>query len=315
MSKEFTISKEYENIKAKTYLKKIIDVPHGALFKFIRNKRITLNGKKIKKDDTLVQGDIIKLWLDSIPIKDTKKNFTEAKNLGMEVIYDNPEFFALNKLPGVVVQGAQDNSESLSLHLAYLKNKWGDTQDFEYFHVHRLDKQTSGVLIIAKTRDSLRDLNALFRQRGVIKTYYCLCDGEFEEKQKTIELYLQRAPDENYEKVHISSTPHEKTKKTITHYSVEKTYTYGEDSFSLVKVQIETGFMHQIRVHMNHIGHPIIGDIMYGNSYINRKYQNSIPRQFLHAYSVEFTYNDKKHFIKAPLTKDLQDFLKYLKDS
>ena len=313
MSYELKINKEFEGTKAKNYLKKTIDVPHSALFKYLKNKRITLNGKKIKKDDVLRGGDIIKVWLDTIPLKETKKNFNKSKNLGMEVIGENEDFLVLNKLPGIVVQGAQEQSESLSLHLAYLKQKAQDFSDFEYFHVHRLDKQTSGVLVIAKTRTALRELNALFKSNKVEKTYVCLCDGEFEQTEGTIEVHLQRNPEGSKEKVSVVDTKTSQSKTTVSHYAVLEQYSYGEDVFSLVRVTIETGFMHQIRVHMKYLGHPIIGDSMYGNSYLNRKYSWGITRQFLHAKTISFTYKDEFFSIEAPINKDLVEFLSYIK--
>lgn len=312
MSYEITISKEYEGTRVKNYLKKFLDLPHSALFKFLKNKRITLNGKKIKKDDVLHQGDIIKVWLDSISLRKVQTSFAESKDLDMDILENNDDFLVLNKLPEVIVQGAQDNSKSLSLHLRYLKKKFDDSSDFEYFHVHRLDKDTSGVLVIAKKRPVLRELNSLFRNRDVVKKYLCLCDGEFLEKNGTVELYLCRAPDGSREKVYVSQQQNKDSKVTLSHYRVLKEYSHKDNILSLVEVEIKTGFMHQIRAHMKHVGHPIIGDKMYGNSYINSFYEAFLKRQFLHASSIEFSYNSQNYFIESPLTKDLDKFLKFI---
>ncbi len=311
MPYELTISKEYEGTRVKNYLKKYIDIPYSALFKYLKNKRITLNGKKIKKDDVLHQGDVVKVWLDTIPLRKPSTTFSDSKDLGMEILENNEDFLVLNKLPEVIVQGAQDSSKSLSLHLAYLKKKFEDTSDFEYFHVHRLDKDTSGVLVVAKKRPVLRELNSLFRQRDVVKKYLCLCDGEFLEKKGSVEINLARAPEGSREKVRVAQQ-HKDSRKTHSEYRVVKEYVHKDNVLSLVEVEIKTGFMHQIRVHMKHLGHPILGDKMYGNSYINTFYEAFLKRQFLHASSIEFSYGDKNYFIEAPLSKDLDKFLKFI---
>ena len=307
MSFEIRVNKEDDGVKAKGFLKRNIDVSYQSLCKLLKNKRITLNGKKIKKDAVLSEGDVIKVWSEGIGLRKKSKRFENSKDLGMDVVYESEDFFVLNKLPGVVVQGAQEKEESLSLHLAYLKNYWDDKSDFEYFHVHRIDKQTSGALVIAKNKKALRDLNELFRKRKVVKKYICLCDGLFENESGEIDICLKRNPDGSNEKVSVSSDSDKDSKRTISRYRVLKEYEYEGEDFSLVEVEIETGFMHQIRVHMKYLGHPIVGDLMYGNSYINEFVK--AKRQLLHASYLSFEYKGESHEIEVSLTKDFEEFL------
>lgn len=313
MSYEIIVSEEFDGVKPKNYLKKYIDLPYYQLFKFLKDKRITLNGKKIKDDSILREGDVIKVWLDSIKLRKNEVVFKEKQNLDIDVLYENESFMVLNKLSGVVVQGAQDNDLSLSKHLAFLKAKNNDLSDFEYFHAHRLDKETSGCLVVGKTRTALRELNEIFRGREVKKVYICLCKGAFREQKGEIELFLKRNEQGVHEKVAVFETEVQDSKRTFSSYRVIEEIDYDNETFSLVEVEIKTGFMHQIRVHMKYLGHPIIGDKMYGNSYINKIFFSKLSRQFLHASKVEFDFNGEHVKVEADLSSDLKNFIKFLK--
>lgn len=314
MTFEIKITKEYAGTSPKGFLKKKIDASYNKIFKMIKDKRLTLNGKKIKADDKLKQGDIIKCWLDDIkPRNDgTKENYVakEKENLNINTIYEDEDLLILNKEAGIIVQGAQDNKTSLSLHLEYLKNKNKDFSETQYFHIHRLDKDTSGVLVCGKNKIAIRELNEIFAKRKIIKKYICLCDGQFEKSEGTIEVNLDRNEQGIKEKMFVSK----KTgKKSISNYKVLGEYDFKDETVSMVEVEIKTGLTHQIRVHMKYLGHPIIGDKMYGNNYINQIFEKSLNRQFLHAQSLEFEYKKTKHKFVAPLTKDLNNLTKKLK--
>ena len=316
MTYEILITDEFDNVKPKNFLKKKIDLPYNTLFKFIKEKRITLNGKKIKEDSVLKTGDVIKVWLDEIKQREEKYVPQERKNINVDTIHEDENLLVLNKPAGVIVQGSQDNETSLSLHLAYLKHKNKDTTTFNYFHVHRTDKNTSGVLVCAKNRTTLRDLNESFRERSVVKKYICLCEGTFDQEQGEIEVDLQRNNQDAREKVSVSkgnTANAEWIKNSHSLYKVLEEYEYNGIVFSLVEVEIKTGVMHQIRVHMKHIGHPILGDTMYGKSTLNRELNSIISRQFLHAKEIGFTLYKKEYYFEAPLLEDLSVCLSHMK--
>ncbi|NQZ84194.1 MAG: RluA family pseudouridine synthase [Nanoarchaeales archaeon] len=315
MAFEITITKDYEGVSPKGYIKKMIDVPFTKVHRLIKEKRLTINGKKIKGEVKLKTGDVLKCWLDDIELRSANQTVNteenqEAKNLGIDTIYEDQNLLILNKQAGVVVQGAQDNDTSLSLHLQYLKNKKGDIKDFNYFHVHRLDKDTSGVLVCAKNQITLRELNKIFAERKVTKKYLALCDGQFDNPEGTIEVQMERNEQGMKEKMKIVPTG---GKKSVSHYKVIDQYEFKEETVTMVEIQIETGLTHQIRVHMKSIGHPIIADKMYGNNYINKVFENSLKRQFLHAQTLEFEYDGKEHKFVAPLTSDLKSLCNKLK--
>lgn len=313
MTFEIKITPEYNGVKPKNYLKKNIDLPFFKIQNYIKDKRITLNGKKIKEDSVLKTGDIIKIWKDEIKLREVKKYQKESKNLDIPIIFENSDFLVLNKLSEVVVQGAQDNEKSLSLHLAYLKNKNKGNSDFEYFHVHRLDKDTSGVLVCAKNKISIRDFNALFRTRNVKKKYVCLCVGTPLKKEGKIDIFMRRNEEGARQKMSICNLKDDGARQSISLYKVIEEFIHQGELFSFIEVEIKTGITHQIRVHMKSLGCPILADKMYGNSVVNQKYEKQLNRQFLHAKQIEFEYKNQKYNFEAPLTQDLVEFLNYLK--
>jgi 23S rRNA pseudouridine1911/1915/1917 synthase len=309
MSIEIKISKDFEGVKPKNFLKKKLNMPYYKIPKLLKDKRITLNGKKIKQEDVLREGDILKIWPSDITLREEKKNFREKKDLGIKTIFENDDFIVLNKLPGVVVQGSQEKEFSLSLHLAYLKDKNKDNSDFEYFHVHRLDKDTSGVLVVAKNRQTLRDFNKLFRTREVKKIYHAIVVGNLENKTGRVEVLMKKNPDGSREKMSISKKDEKGLRNSISNYKVLKEFEKNAETFSLVEVNIETGVTHQIRVHMKYLGNPILGDKMYGISTINKDFEGIISRQMLHAKSLNFEYKGEKYSFEVDYPEDFFNFL------
>ncbi|MFW5704394.1 MAG: RluA family pseudouridine synthase [Nanoarchaeota archaeon] len=301
MTDELIITKEFAGVKPKNFLSKRVDVPFYMLSKLLKEKRITINGKKIKQDTVFEEGDVIKLWPKDMAFKTLEKKQNDSKDLGIEIIFENEDFLVLNKPAGVIVQGAQDNQTSLSLHLAFLKEKNNDNSDCEYIHVHRLDKDTSGVLVVGKTAPAVRELNHIFKSREIVKKYVAIVCGRPKKDEGKVELFLKRNPEGSRQKVGIGSE--KDGKKTISLYRVLKTFTKNDEQLSLVEIDLKTGFMHQIRVHMKFLGCPILGDFMYGNSLVNQKF--NLNRQLLHAKSIEF--NGKK--FEAELPKDMINFI------
>lgn len=309
MTFEIIITKEYDGLKPKSFLKKRIDIPYFKIPKLLKDKRITLNGKKIKEEDILREGDIIKVWPNDINLVEQKKYHINTKDLEIPIIFENEDFLVFNKPAGIIVQGAQDNETSLSLHLAHYKQKIGDKSDFEYFHAHRLDKETSGILVVAKNRQTLRDLNQIFREKNIVKKYVCLCTGIFEKKEGQVEAFMRKNELGVKEKMSICSAKEKDAERSLSLYKVLKEYEHDKEDFSLVEVEIKTGITHQIRVHMKSLGHPILGDKLYGNTAVNREYENVLNRQFLHAKQLEFEYKGKKYVFQAELTEDLKVML------
>ena len=171
---------------------------------------------------------------------------------------------------------------------------------------HRLDKDTSGVLLIAKTKEALEYLQEQFKQRKVQKTYLCLVEGSLVKKEGEIETLLGRSPnDRRKQKVFLPGEPGAEGKREAsTGYQVLKRY----QGYTFLEVKPKTGRKHQIRIHLSHLGHPIAGDKLYG--FKNQQALKGLKRQFLHAHSLVLTLSDgtEKTFTSS-LPKDLQSVL------
>ncbi|OHA71316.1 MAG: hypothetical protein A3D64_01485 [Candidatus Wildermuthbacteria bacterium RIFCSPHIGHO2_02_FULL_49_9] len=192
------------------------------------------------------------------------------------------------------------------------KEAWIDVEGVQkllpegYAPAHRLDKDTSGVLLVAKTPESLEFFRQQFKQRMVEKIYLCLAEGRIEQKQGEIETLLGRSPnDRRKQKVFLPGEPGTQGKReAVTKYKVAKRYA----GYTFLEVKPKTGRKHQIRAHLSHLGHPVAGDKLYG--FKNQKAPEGLKRQFLHAYSLCLTMpNGKKKEFTSPLPVELQKVL------
>jgi len=171
---------------------------------------------------------------------------------------------------------------------------------------HRLDKDTSGVLVIAKTEDSLLYLQKQFQERKVQKTYLCLVEGSLQKKEGEIETLLGRSPnDRRKQKVFLPGEPGVQGKREASsQYRVLKQY----HGYAFLEVKPKTGRKHQIRIHLSYLGHPIAADKLYG--FKDQRVPAGLKRQFLHAHSLTLTLSDKtEKTFTSPLPQDLQSIL------
>jgi len=240
----------------------------------------------------------------------------KEKNHEIEIIYQDDNVLVIDKPAGIVVytEGEEENTlmEILTKDFPYLK-KAGIAP--RYGIVHRLDKDTSGIILIAKDKKTLDFLQKQFKERKVKKEYLALVDGNIKEDSLTIETLIGRHY-KNRLKQRIY--PHPALKKgqreAKTIIRVEKRYFDGKHYYCLLRVRIETGRKHQIRCHMAHIHHPIIGDKLY--VFKNQPCPKCLSRHFLHARSlkIKLMNNKEKEFV-SDLPEDLKDTLKNLKQN
>jgi 23S rRNA pseudouridine955/2504/2580 synthase len=209
----------------------------------------------------------------------------------------------LNKPAGIAVHGGSGLSYGL---IDILRAARPNAPFLEL--VHRLDRETSGCLLIAKSRDSLTQLHELIRDNGLTKRYLALVDGVWEGKGRVIETMLQSGKQGGKRAMKVE----EDGRMAISHFKPLKRY----DSATLMQIDIETGRTHQIRVQSAHLGHPIIGDSKYGNHELNRAWKKrGLGRMFLHASEVVFQLpgSGNKYQCKAPVDDELESALKQLK--
>ncbi len=276
----------------------------------IRDGRVVVNGQVVKPGYLLKSGDKVEV---SDFIEKTVE--LEAENIDLDLVFENDDFLIINKPAGMVVHPSE-NGDNISGTVANaIKNvvEKGVGDDLRPGIVHRIDKDTSGLLLLAKTRSAFDYLRGLFKDRKIRKTYLALVLGRLEHKEGIIDSPLGRGLRDR-KKMRVSTE--KEGRSAVTEYRVLEEFDIDGYSVSLLDVEIKTGRTHQIRVHMSVLGHPVIGDEKYGNSKANRYFADNfdLKRQFLHAHELEFVYlNNKKISAKAEIPFDLQNVLDSLK--
>ena len=301
------INKKQKGLRLDKYLFSLYpNVLNKDIYKFIKNKDITINNKKVENNYILQENDIInftdfvkKILENPKNIKKTNINIIDNKYINLfknSIIYEDENIIAINKPYDLSVQGGTGIKISISDIISYINQ----TEHKCLKLVHRIDKTTTGILIIAKNLESANELTKLFKNKNKIKKYYfALTIGNFLKKQGTINIPLTK--ENNSDTVFKDE---KNGKEAITNYEVIE---YYEDfDISLVKLQILTGRTHQIRVHLKEIGHPILGDFKYNkfkNDYI------SSNRLQLHSCEIEFILFNKKIHIKSEMPKEMRNII------
>ncbi|MGN1481238.1 RluA family pseudouridine synthase [Porcipelethomonas sp.] len=286
--KEFIINKNDSGQRTDKFLSKAVPkLPKSLLYKYIRLKRIKVNGKRCEISQMLSEGDIISLYINDefFSVLQTQK-FKEPKIIP-EIIYEDENIIIVNKSPGVDVhQGSANGKDTLiDIIKAYLFHKGeynpAEESTFSPAVCNRLDRNTSGLVIAAKNAAALREINERIRNREIRKTYLCICCGTPPKKHSVETAYLKKG---QHNLVDITDRPESGYKKIITEYDILD----SRNNFSLVKINLITGRTHQIRAHMSFLGTPVLGDGKYGNVPANKR--AGIFRQQLCAYRLEFDF-------------------------
>lgn len=258
--------------------------------KLKRSKNIFVNGYNISLGSNLRKGDIVKV------IMEDEANKFEPQDIPISVVYEDMDLMIINKQPNIVVhptKGHPDNTIANGL-VNYL-NKTG--QRFKIRFINRLDRDTSGLLMIAKNPFAQQSLSNQMQQNRVEKKYLAVVKGRVEKDYGIIDAPIGRIESDSIHRRVI-----ENGQRSITHYEVIERY----NDASLVRLTLETGRTHQIRVHMQYIGHTLIGDELYG--YVN---DELINRQALHAETLKFFQprTDEKRLVKANMPDDIKDLI------
>ncbi len=278
------------------------DVPFTMLVKLIRKGEIRVNGKKQESSHHILEGDSISFPRFSIAPATAQKSTPVVQRKYVEeikaaILFMDDDIIVINKPIGLAVQGGSNIQVSLD-DLAE-KLKFGYEQKPKL--VHRLDKETSGIIIMARKTNVAAELSELFRTKQIAKQYLALVSGLPRPYEGIIDIPLEKKYEtENFEKTRKSDTG----KKAVTLY---KMLDHAGDVASLVQLDLVTGRTHQIRAHMSLIGNPIFGDDKYGDEVSRRE-----KKLFLHSYKTEFVFNGKTLSFTADLPPHFKEKLAFL---
>ena len=296
---------------------KLPNVTRNKIQEGIKNNHVVVNNKSVKASYKVKANDNIKVEI----FKNERPSEIKPEDIDLDIVFEDRHILIVNKLPGMVVHPAHENWEgtlvnALMFHFKNLPEMEGNVGRPGL--VHRIDKETSGLLVIAKTKLAMNSLSSQFKNHSIKRKYQALIWGMPIEKEGTINVNLRRSLKDR--RIIEGFAENTLGKNAITHYKVIETIHY----ITLIECELETGRTHQIRAHMKHLGHPIFCDKTYGgdlvvkgNRFTNYKkfVENSfkiINRQALHAKSLGFVHpkTKKEVFFDSELPSDIQEIIK-----
>ncbi|MCC2645184.1 MAG: pseudouridine synthase [Burkholderiales bacterium] len=292
----YTVTEKDENQRLDNLLIKLLKgVPKSYIYRIIRNKEVKVNNKKSDASKKVIIGDIIRIP----PVKTAVSSAPTIPAGSFPVLYEDDYFLIIDKPSGVACHGGSGVSFGV---IEQLRKNYPE----RFLELaHRLDRDTSGVLILAKKRQALIQIQDIIRNNKINKYYFALTLGCWRDQIRNVKAPLFKyLTEEGERRVRIDPV---NGKFAHTIFSVVK----ASEEFTLVKADIKTGRTHQIRVHLQHLGYPIAGDTKYGEFDKNKLLaKNGLKRMFLHAFQIEFIHpvSKEKMVIKSKLPSDLESF-------
>ena len=285
---------DVNDVRVDKYLADNTDYSRNLILNLIKNGDILVNGSKIKPSYKVKCGDEITIN----NVKTDTKDITPW-DYPLDIVYEDDDIIIVNKPSGMVVHPGNGNKDHTLVNaLKSYTDKLSDINGERLGIVHRIDKDTSGLIIVAKTNKAHEILGQYFKEHSIKREYIALLCGIFPHDTATIDAPIGR---DEKNRLRMTVTPNN-SKRAVTHLEVLKRYKAG---FTLVKARLETGRTHQIRVHTKYIGYPVYNDPVYANKSIGDF------GQFLHSYSMEFIHpiSKEKMYFKRDVPKYFQDFL------
>ena len=288
---EFKIGRNEAGQRLDKFITKTLDLPVGLLYKSIRLKKIKVNRKRAENNTVLCEGDTVQCFLaeEFFEKKLTRHSF-ESITPHLDIIYEDENIMLLNKRPGISVHEDEDGStNTLITHIqAYLYAKGEYSPDDELCFApslcNRIDRNTGGIVIAAKNAEALRVMNDKIKKREIDKYYLAAVHGTPSPASATLHAYLIKDDKNNIVRVYDKNTVRG-AKEIITRYKVIA----KAEGTSLIEVELLTGRTHQIRAHMAHIGHPLVGDGKYGINRADRT--KGYKYQALYSYKLRFSFD------------------------
>ena len=302
-TKKIIVNEENEGKRIDVFIFRIQkDISRSMVQKLIENDNIKVNNKKTKYSYKVKLNDEIE-----ITIPEAKKSDLQAQDIPLDIIYEDKDIIVINKPKGMVVHPANGNPDGTLVNAVMNVCKdslSGIGGEIRPGIVHRLDKDTSGAIIVAKNDKAHINLSEQLKNHEVKKTYLALVRGIIKENEATINMPIARSKKDR-KKMDVDKNG----KKAITHFKVLERY---KNKYTLLQINLETGRTHQIRVHLSHIGYPIIGDEVYSNG----KNEWNVSGQCLHAWKLEFNHpvTGKLISLEAEIPEYLKNIIKELEE-
>ena len=319
--KEIIIAENDANQRVDKFLTKTFKcLPVSLMYKAFRKKDIKLNKKRCRPEYKLQNGDVLNIYIKDEFLQPAKNQYDFMKApVKLDIIYEDQNIMLVNKKPGLLCHPDEnyhfDSLIARVQHYLFDKNEFDPKNEnsFSPSLVNRIDRNTGGIVIVAKNANSLRILNSKLKNREIQKFYICIVNGKLKKKQDTLVDYLEKNESKN--KVFISKNPTKNSKIIKTKYEVIS----ENKNFSLLNIELLTGRTHQIRAHMAFIGHPLLGDSKYGINKINR--ETHYKYRALYSYKLQFNFStpsDQLEYLngktfKAPKVWFVDDFYNNLK--
>lgn len=287
-----TVNKNDANQRLDKFLTKFFkNMPQSAIYKYIRKKRVKVNGKKCDIAYRLCEGDVLSLYINDEFFDNGESNSFLNITPRLNILYEDENILLADKEFGMVVH--EDKSEqknTLINHIkAYLYQKGEynpkEENSFSPALCNRIDRNTGGIVIAAKNAEALKVINEKIKNREIKKFLSLPCFGAFGQKKRTFDGYLFKDSKKNT--VYVYDSERKGAKPIKTKYAVLE----ERKNTSLVEVELITGRTHQIRAHFAHIGHALIGDGKYGSNEINKKFR--LNHQALYSYKIKFEFSDE----------------------
>jgi len=298
---EFIVEREQEGVRIDQYLsQRISDISRSRIQKLIEQGNITVGDKQIKPNYKVKQGDIVRVELPEPVVLDVK-----PENIDIEILYEDEDIAVVNKPQGMVVHPAAGNYSGTLVNALMARCSSLSTINgvIRPGIVHRIDKDTSGVLVIAKNDAAHHSLAEQIKVHSVKRVYYAIVEGVIKQDSGTIDAPLGRHPVERKKMAVVDRNG----RRAVTHYRVLERFKQN----TLIEARLETGRTHQIRVHMAYIGHPLVGDPVYGY----KKQRFNLKGQALHAKTLGIIHPSTGEYMEftSPLPEYFQSLIEKLR--
>lgn len=284
-----TVDEKSNGLRLDACIASLSKLSRSAASRLCEEGRVTVNGKSAGKKQTVRAGDTIEIDLPEV-----KESEARAEDLPIEIVYEDSDLLVVNKPQGMVVHPAPGNEagtlvNALLHHCGESLSGVGGVKRPGI--VHRIDKDTSGLLVVAKNDATHQKLSENLKEHKINRIYTAIAVGSFREDEGTVDAPIGRHPTDR-KKMAIIKDPNRRARNAVTHWKVLTRGAFGGQSFTLLRCELETGRTHQIRVHLASLGHPILGDPVYGGNHtkFEATHKSLISGQALHAGELHFVH-------------------------